>query len=180
MIISTFKELKRNLKKEVATLPTLKVALLGDNATQFLAIAVKGIGIESGYNIQLFEADYNQVERQFLDPSSELYSFEADYVVVSQCTHKLLSSYNNKSVDNQSNTASKRLELVKLMCNSLKSKLIYFNYPEIEDNVFGGYANKVESSFTYQLRKLNYELMNLAGQYSNLFICDIAALHNKF
>ena len=134
----------------------------------------------SSYNIQLFEADYNQVERQFLDPSSELYSFEADYVVVSQCTHKLLSSYPNKSVDNQSNTASKRLELVKLMCNSLKSKLIYFNYPEIEDNVFGGYANKVESSFTYQLRKLNYELMNLAGQYSNLFICDIAALQNKF
>ena len=66
------------------------------------------------------------------------------------------------------------------MCNSIQSRLIYFNYPEIEDNVFGSYANKVESSFTYQIRKLNYELMNLAQQNLNLFICDIAALQNKF
>jgi FkbH-like protein len=180
MIISTFKELKKNLKKDIATFPTIKVALLGDNATQFLAIALKGIGIEKGYNIELFEADYNQVERQFLDPTSELYSFDADYVVVSQSTHKLLSNYNEKAVESQSHVADERLEFIKLMCNSIESRLIYFNYPEIDDNVFGSYANKVESSFTYQIRKLNYELMNLAQQNSNLFICDIAALQNKF
>ncbi|MFT5248468.1 MAG: FkbH-like protein [bacterium] len=179
-MISTFKELKKNLKKDLTTLPTIKVALLGDNATQFLAIAIRGVGIERGYNIELFEADYNQVERQFLDPTSELYSFDADYVVVSQSTHKLLSTYNEKAVEIQSQVADERLEFVKLMCNSIQSRLIYFNYPEIEDNVFGSYANKVASSFTYQIRKLNYELMNLAQQNSNLFICDIAALQNKF
>jgi FkbH-like protein len=180
MKISIFKELKKNLKKDLRILPTIKVALLGDNATQFLAIAIKGIGVERGYNIELFEADYNQVERQFLDPSSELYSFDADYVVVSQSTHKLLSTYNEKPIEGQSHLADERLEFIKLMCNSMQSRLIYFNYPEIEDNVFGSYANKVESSFTYQIRKLNYELMNLAQQNSNLFICDIAALQNKF
>lgn len=180
MIISKFKELKRNLKKDLTSLPTIKVALLGDNATQFLAIAIKGIGIERGYNIKLFEADFNQVERQFLDPSSELYSFNADYVVVSQSTHKLLSTYNEKAAESQSQVADERLEFVKLMCNSIQARLIYFNYPEIEDNVFGSYANKVEGSFTYQTRKLNYELMNLSQQNPNLFICDIAALQNKF
>jgi FkbH-like protein len=180
MKISIFKELKKNLKKDLRILPAIKIALLGDNATQFLAIAIKGIGVERGYNIELFEADYNQVERQFLDPSSELYSFDADYVVVSQSTHKLLSTYNEKPIEGQSHLADERLEFIKLMCNSMQSRLIYFNYPEIEDNVFGSYANKVESSFTYQIRKLNYELMNLAQQNSNLFICDIAALQNKF
>ena len=58
-------------------------------------------------------------------------------------------------------------------------KIIYFNYPEIEDTVFGSYANKITSSFTYQIRKLNMGLMNLAQQYPNLFICDIAGLQNK-
>ena len=180
MMISTFKELKKNLKKDLTTLPTIKVALLGDNATQFLAIAIRGVVIDRGYNIELFEADFNQVERQFLDPSSDLYSFNADYVVVSQSTHKLLSRYNENTVENQSQVADERLEFVKLMCNSIQSRLIYFNYPEIEDNVFGSYANKVESSFTYQIRKLNYELMNLSQLNPNLFICDIAALQNKF
>ena len=56
-MISKFKELKKNLKKDITQLPTLKVALLGDNATQFLAIAIKGIGIDRGYNIELFEED---------------------------------------------------------------------------------------------------------------------------
>ncbi|MGV8962003.1 MAG: HAD-IIIC family phosphatase [Candidatus Saccharimonadaceae bacterium] len=180
MKVSTFQELKRNLKKDLTSLPTIKVALLGDTATQFLSTAIKGVGIERGYNIELFEADFNQVERQFLDPSSELYSFNADYIVVFQSTHKLLSAYNEKDTQNQSNIANERLKFIKLICNSVQTRLIYFNYAEIEDNVFGSYSNKVDSSFTYQLRKLNYEIMNLALIYSNLFVCDIAALQNKF
>jgi len=180
MIINKFKELKKNLKKDSTKFPVIKVALLGDNATQFLAIAIQGIAIERGYRIELFEADYNQVERQFLDPTSELYNFNADYIIISQSTHKLLSKYNKEVPERQIYISSERLEFIKLMCNSIQSKLIYFNYPEIEDNVFGSYANNVESSFTYQIRKLNYELMNLAQQYPNLFICDIAGLQNKF
>lgn len=63
----SFKELKRNLKKDVSNLPTIKVSLLGDSATQFLATGIKGMGIERGYNTDLFEAEYNQVERQVFD-----------------------------------------------------------------------------------------------------------------
>ena len=178
-MISTFQELKRNLIKNLTSFPTIRVALLGDTATQFLAIAIKGLGVERGYNIELFEADYDQVDRQFLDPSSELYSFKPEYIIVFQSTQKLLSTYNEKPTEEQSNIAEERLEFIKLICNSVQSRLIYFNYPEIEDNVFGSFSNKVESSFTYQIRKLNYKLMKLAQLYPNLFICDIASLQNK-
>lgn len=74
----SFKELKRNHKKEFSDMPKIKVSLLGDSATQFLATAIKGMGIERGYNIDLFEAEYNQVERQVLDPTSDLYSHIAE------------------------------------------------------------------------------------------------------
>lgn len=94
----TFRELQKTLKKDSRSLPTLKVALLGDSATQFLATAIKATAIDNGYNINLFEADYNQVERQFMDPTSELYSFKADYIVVFQSTHKLLSRFNKLEV----------------------------------------------------------------------------------
>ena len=177
--MKNFKELKKNIKKDSSSLPLIKVALLGDSATQFLAIGLRGIGIERGYRIDLFEADYNQVERQFFDPTSELYSFNADYVIVSQSTHKLLSKFNETTVERQNQVADERLEFVKLICNTINSRLIYFNYPEIDDNVFGSYANKVIASFTYQIRKLNYELMNLSQQIPNLFICDIVALQNN-
>ena len=58
--------------------------------------------------------------------------------------------------------------------------MICFNYPEIDDSVFGNYANRIASSLTYQVRRLNMMLMELSQAQSNLFICDLAALQNKF
>lgn len=176
----SFKELKRNLKKEVSTLHTIKVSLLGDTATQLLATAVKGEGIERGYNIDLFEAEYNQVERQILDPTSDLYVHDAKYTIVFQSTHKLLEQYSLMPASGWSALADERINFIRTICENVGGKIIYYNYPEIEDAVFGSYANKVSSSFSYQLRKLNYELMNLAQKFPNLFICDIAGIQNKF
>lgn len=176
----TFKELKRNLKNKSAGLPKMKVALLGDTATQFLAMAIEGMGIERGYDIELFEAEYNQVERQVMDLTSDLYRFEADYIIVFQSTHKWLEKYSAASAAGQQALSDERLDFIRTLCHSLKGRIIYYNYPEIEDTVFGSYANKVSSSFTYQLRRLNFELMNLARENQNLFICDIAGLQNKF
>lgn len=175
-----FKQLKHNLKKDLSNLPVKKVALLGDTATQFLATAIKGMGVERGYNFNLLEAEYNQVERQILDMTSEYYEFQADYTVVFQSTHKLLEKYSLLTTDKQNTLADERLDFIRTLCLSTSGRIIYYNYPEIEDTVFGSYANKVTSSFTYQVRKLNYELMNLSHEFSNLFICDIAGLQNKF
>ncbi len=181
--MQTFKELKKYSKAEAGELPMIKMALVGDTATQLLATAIKGMGVNRGYYIHLYEAEYNQVERQFLDTSSELYDFNADYIIVFQSTHKLAEHHSLLPNEQQQALADERLSFVTSICENpalAHKKIIYFNYPEIDDTVFGSYANKVTTSFTYQVRKLNYELMNLAQQYPNLFICDIASLQNKF
>lgn len=175
----SFKELKRNTKKDTGSLPTIRVALVGDTATQFLATAIRGWGIEIGYAIELYEAEYNQVERQLLDMSSELYQFNAQYVIVYQSSHKWNERYSMLSADRQISLADERLAFVRDICSSAQSNIVYFNYAEIDDSVFGSYANKVESSFVYQIRKFNYELMRLAEIQPNLFICDIAGLQSK-
>ena len=178
--MTDFKQLKRYLKRNLSDMPVIKVSLLGDSATQFLATAIKGMGIERGYNIDLFEAEYNQVERQVLDPTSELYEHNAKYTIVFQSTHKLLEKYAMMTTEEQIRLADERLDFIRTICTQVPGHIIYYNYPEIDDTVFGSYANKVQNSFTYQVRKLNYELMNLSQQYQNLFICDIASLQNKY
>lgn len=178
----SFIELKKELKKKETGLPEIKLALVGDTATQLLCTAIKGTGVFRGFNINLFEAEYNQVERQFMDPTSDLYQFNADYVVVFQSTHKLGEHHSALSQEQQAMLAEDRLQFVTGICSNpalASKKIIYFNYAEIEDTVFGSYANKVDSSFTFQVRKLNYELMRLSQQFPNLFICDIAGLQNK-
>jgi FkbH-like protein len=176
----SFKELKNNLKKDIDKFPKIKVALLGDSATQFLATAIRGIGLEYKISIDLFEADFNQIEQQLMNPSSELHEFNADYTVIFHSTHKLLSKYSQLAVERQAILAEERMEFVQQISDALHAKIIYLNYPEIDDMIFGSYASKVESSFIFQLRKLNYELMKLSQQQPNLFICDIASLQNKY
>lgn len=181
--MNTLQELKRSLKKDLSSLPIIKIALAGDSATQLLATAIRGTGAVRGYNIDLFETEYNQVEQQLLIPTSDLHQFDADFIVIFQSTHKLGEHHSLLPAEKQMTLADDRLAFIASVCEnpSLASKkIIYFNYPEIGDTVFGSYANKVDSSFTYQVRKLNYELMKLSQQYPNLFICDIAELQNKF
>lgn len=179
----TFNQLKRSAKAKNKCASYLKCALIGDTATQLLSTAIRGMGVERGYNIDLFEAEYNQVERQFMAPTSDLYQFDADFIVVFQSTHKLGEHHSSLIAEQQADLADERIQFVAGICSNPAlacKKIIYFNYPEIEDTVFGSYANKVDSSFTFQVRKLNYELMRLSQRFQNLFICDIVGLQNKF
>lgn len=179
-MFKNFKELKRNLKKSQDNYKVIKVSLLGDTATQFLSIALQGTAIDRGYKLDLFEAEYNQVERQVLDPTSELYAHQAQYTIIFQSTHKWLEHYAMADANSRHSFAKERLDFLRNACLSISGKIIYYNYPEIEDAVFGSYASKVDDSFVFQLRKFNYELMLLAQEIPNLYVCDIAGLQNKF
>ena len=177
----TLKELKK-LAKETIPGPQTKIALLGDTATQLLSTAIQGEAVARRISVEFYEGEYSQVERQLLDTTSELYDFAPDILIIFQSTHKWCEHHSLLTASQQSALADERLGFISTVCQTPRlanKKIIYFNYPEIEDTVFGSYANKVVESFTYQVRKLNYELMNLSQQYANLFVCDIAGLQNK-
>lgn len=180
--MKSLRELKK-LSREELNVPKLKVALLGDTATQLLVTSIKGEAVDRGLSLDIFEGEYNQVERQLMDPTSELYEYDAEIIIIFQSTHKLGEYHSSLAIDKQERLADERLSFITSLCENSSfatKKIIYFNYPEIEDTVYGSYSNKVESSFSFQVRKLNYELMKLSCQYTNLFICDIAGLQNMF
>ena len=181
-MIKDFPQLKKNLKADLTKLPKVKLALVGDTATQLLVTAIRGMGVECGYNIEVFESEYNQVERQFFDMSSELYQFDADFIVLFLSTHKLCEHHCQLPMNEQAELAKERIAYIESICQipTLENKkIICFNFPEIDDSIFGNYANKVRSSFLFQVRQLNYELMELATKTPNLHLCDIASIQNK-
>ena len=61
-----FTQLKKNLKKDFSNLKKIKIALLGDTATQFLNQALKGLGFDNDLNLDILEADFNQIDRQMI------------------------------------------------------------------------------------------------------------------
>lgn len=178
-----FNTLKKNLKKDFSALKKVKIALLGDTATQLLSQALRGTAYESGYDFEIWEADFNQIARQVFDPTSELYQLKPELVIIFQSTHKLLGKYNKIKDGQQSLLAADEMTLIEGLNSSLNSlldaKIIYYNYPEIDDSVFGSFANKTASSFLFQLRKLNYDLMVFSSQHPEFYLCDISAIQNE-
>ena len=149
-MIKDFSQLKKNLKKDFTNLKRIKVAILGDSATQFLSQAIRGLGFDYGFDLQIFEADFNQIERQILDAHSDLYESRPELVLIFQSSHKLLSKYNQYAMEPQSTLAADELDKIgqfnDLIQSQLGAKVLHFNYTEINDSVFGNFSNKTASS----------------------------------
>ncbi len=180
----TFSELKKVLRKDTHPYKVIKVALLGDTATQFLNVALKGTAKTEGFELNIFEADFGQISRQIMDPSSEYYEFDADYTIIFESTHKLLNQY-YKSPDFSKNFADNKIshveELYQAIQSRTRSRVIYCNFPIIDSKIFGNFSNKVESSFNFQLNKINYLLsQEIAVQRDNFFIADLLSIQNKW
>lgn len=179
-----FRELKKLLKKDYSGLPAIKIAILADSASQLFCQALKGYGYTQGIHLDIWEADYDQVYQTVLDTDSALYTTAPDYVIIYQSSKKLLASFYKNNQQQKKEFADKQISFLKTITATIDTKIntniIIVNYAEINDAVFGNFANKTDSSFTYQLRKLNVGLMDLAINKPNINICDLAAIQNSF
>ena len=179
----TFNELKKNIKKDFSGLKQLKLALLGDSSTQLLAQAIRGSGYNRHLNINVFDADYNQVDRLIMNVASELYVYKPDYTVIFEAGHKLLQKFNKMNETERATFAESQFDriskLIDVLQSNIKTKVICFNYAEEDDRVFGNYANKVKSSFIFQQRKLNYMLTEYSVSNAGFHICDISSIQNR-
>ena len=180
-----FNDLKKKLKADISGLKKINIALLGDSPTQLLHIALKGWGVERGYNFNIYEADYDQINMQITDASSTLYVSQPDYIIIFHSAQKLQSKFysgpKSEKIDFSSNHIAYLNNLMECIQSNLsKTKIIYCNLPLLDSGVYGNYSNKTNLSFTYHLRKINTMLMDLSMQVKNLFIADIEQLNSFY
>ncbi len=183
MTMPSFVTLKKNLRQDMSALPGIRVALLGDCATQHIATALRGWGYEAGVRYEVFDADYNQIDAQTMDPTSELYTFAPGWVMLANCTDKLYEAYCAYPAGERSRfaeTMRDRLVVVwqRIMANCT-ARLLQFNFPAWDDRVFGDFGARTPESFIYQLRRLNCLLAESCAEYKNVFLLDIDGLQSR-
>lgn len=178
--ILSISELKKNLKKDLSSLPKVTIALLGDSPSQLLEQTVRGYAISFGWNAEIWEADFNQIERQVLDPSSELYKSAPEFVVLFPSVQNLKKKFYACSRDEKINFAKNSSAHWEMLCSTiqqkLKSKILLLNYAADDDGVFGNFNSKTALSFNRQLRELNVALDKLSSEIKNLFIVDVDSI----
>jgi FkbH-like protein len=178
-----FAELKQNLTQDFSPLPQRRLALLGDSATQFLARAIKAYGYGEKINFEVYEADFDQLNSEILDPNSELYHSQPEFIVLYLSAEKLLDRFAATAIGGREDFARQTLAEIEnwwtAVARSSRAKIIQLNFIEINDAVFGHFASKVPSSFPFQVKKLNFELMQLAQKQKHVFLADVASLSNQ-
>ncbi len=179
-----YNALIKNLKKDYSGFKKIRIAFLGDSATQMMVKALRSHGYNVNYDFQIFEADYDQINRQVFDQGSELYQYNPDFVIIFHSFQKLVKKFYKLDNQNKKCFADRTIEeyaaLYQTITSAIKAKIIFFNFPEMDDGIFGNYGNKTDLSFLYQIRKINLEMMNLSMSQKNMFVNDVSSLANKF
>lgn len=176
----TFQQLKKLSKTDASALPQYSLAVLGDCATQHLATALRGYGVSAGIRLNVFDADYDQIDAQAMDPDSELYRFAPQGVLLQMCTEKLQEAFYDRLPEARASFAEETYARIRQIWSRIGSRIpatvLQCNFPLIDDGVFGQFGNKTEQSFLFQQRKLNYLLMQGCQEAKNTFLIDLDAL----
>lgn len=176
----TFQQLKKLSKTDASALPQYSLAVLGDCATQHLATALRGYGVSAGICLNVFDADYDQIDAQVMAPDSELYRFAPQGVLLQMCTEKLQEAFYDCPPEARASFAEDTYARIRQIWSRIGSRIpatvLQCNFPLIDDGVFGQFGNKTEQSFLFQQRKLNYLLMQGCQEAKNTFLIDLDAL----
>jgi FkbH-like protein len=174
----TYNTLIKNLKKDSGSFDSINIAILADFASQHLVKALKAVAVEHNIKLNIWEADYDTIATSIYDETSELYSQEFKFILIFQSSFKLYKEFSFEP-SKQAFAEEKIVRinaLLSLLQERTKAKIVFSNFVEIDDAVYGNFANKTARSFLYQIRRLNVELMSLAIEKSNLFIVDVQSL----
>ena len=177
-----FKQIKANLKKDFEGFKKIKVAILADSSTQYLAQAIKGIGYEKKVNINIWEAEYNAIDLTISDSDSELYSFKPDFTIIFLSSQKLKKKFYKSGSDPgfAESMMTYLNNVASTISSHVKTNFLVVNFPDTLDSVFGNYSGKVTSSFSYQQKKINIELMHWAQSAAAVSLIDLCGLHAAY
>lgn len=177
-------KLEKNCSLDMTGLIKYKAAILGNCATQHMATALRGYAYEMGINLEVFDADYNQIEAQVMDSESELFSFAPDFVLLFMCTEKIYDTFCSTKQEEKKHFADDMIIKIRSYMDKINlqinTNILQFNFVQQDDGVFGNFANQTEDSFLFQLRKLNYLLMQEAQVLKNYFIVDLDQLQSIY
>ena len=182
--MTKFLELKKNCKKSTEGFMKYRMALLGDSATQFISVAIKGMAWENRIDLNMFEADYDQIKAQILDPESELYAHKPQMVMIYMCSERLYERFCQTDINSRAVFAQEILkeitgywDVIHSYCNS---SILQCSFREIDDRVFGNYAALTECSFYFQIKKLNYLMYEAMQKTNNIFNLSLDSLFAKY
>lgn len=156
----------------------MKIAILGNYATQFLKRALSRRTKTWDVAVSFYEADYNTADLELLDEGSRLYAFDPDYILWHESTLAVRDRFYNTMPAAREAFAETYVARVLQYAGMLSDRMpgarvLFPNHAlAFDDNIFGNYALKLPISWQFQVAKLNHLLNEAAVRQQNLFVLN--------
>src|SRR5438046_1939015 len=170
------------LLKEARRLPkgpaanTVKLALLGDCATQQFRPMLHALFHRANQGVQLFEGVFDGLELDVLNPESDLYKFGPDIVVLLNCTQSLRDKYYQRhgAVDEFLSLTVERMTRVwDQMRQQSCAQVIQCNFAAPVERFFGNYDGLVPVSLSSVVAAMNAAIVAEARKRGTILIHDV-------
>lgn len=173
----TFAQLKKNAKKDLSNLRQHKLAIMGNCATQHIAKALQGYAYLENIGLDILDTDYNLIDAEIMDTSSDFYEFKPETTLIIMCVEKLYEEFceldNTMKSSFSENVYSRIYQYWTMINQNINTNILQFTFAENDPRTFGNYACKTSESFIYQIRKLNLMIMEGAQQIKNVYLVDV-------
>ncbi len=175
----SFKEIKKASKLKIEG-KEYRLAVLGNCATQLLAISLQGYAKLENINLNVFDADYDQIDAQLLDYNSETYKFQPEFILLYLSTERLYEEFLDSRITERAQFADMVMDKIEhywnLVSSNCNARILQMNFTEINDRMMGNYSSKISISFIYQIRKLNYLLEERMSHRNEIYPVDLLSV----
>jgi FkbH-like protein len=153
----------------------LRIAVLADFATQHLTPILKALFARNSVRLEIYEADYDTIDTEILNPTSGLNQFTPKYVVILVATEKLKSRL--YQADDRLTLADQTVErfagLWAAVKRNINATVIQGNFVLPSERAFGNYEMKAAESIGSIVANINQRLTASARDANNVLLCDV-------
>lgn len=183
--LQLIKEARKNTKN-LKNYCEIKIAVLGDSATQQFVQMLKANLYRNKIFAHIYEADFDMIDQEIYTDDSGLYKFMPDYVVLYTSTQKIRDHYyQNTHLDADQIVG----ECVARICgwweriNSKATVRIIQNlYALPFERPFGNYGGRLKDSLVGVIREINNCIVSKLSDHPNVLLNDVeylASFHGR-
>ncbi len=151
----------------------VRMALLSDAATQQFVPILKALFAENGVAAEFYEAPFDAMELEAINPGSALYAFNPDTVVLLNSTQALRARYYEQGIEPE---FPRMLRIWDALAAHSACRIIQCNFPLPYDRPFGQYDLKIKDSPYAATQELNARIARAAADRPHLLLCDLDAV----
>jgi FkbH-like protein len=154
----------------------LKLALLGDVSTQHLVPLLRALFAGNKVGVEVYEAGFDTVELEALDPTSRLYRFGPDVVVILQGTEKLKGAFYEHAGD-RATFARARVSQIEETWKAIRkhtgATIVQSTFVLPYERPYGNYEHAVEGLLQGAVGEVNREIGLRARNTPGVLVNDV-------